>query len=340
MDALSPGREVAMQDSNGFWRVRRRCETLTLADFVFAADELRAPAENEITIHTRHIALDPYLARAMRNWTGEVPEWADGTIHGRIVGEVLSSQAPGYAVGDTVLAIGRWQAVQTLAAARAEVISPAINPPRLALGVLGRSGMTAWVGLHLARPSTGETLLVSAASGPVGSVVGQLGKARGLRVVGTAGGADKCAYVVDTLGFDACLDHRDPDLTGRIAAAAPEGIDILFENVGAPSLDAALPTMAQGGRIMLCGLAAHYNDEAPLALTHFKTLLYRALALRGFITAEHPKLFEPALAELADGVASGAIVHRETIIDRLEQAPAAYLNMLQGAGIGKRLIRL
>ena len=125
-----------------------------------------------------------------------------------------------------------------------------------------------------------------------------------------------------------------------ISAAVPDGIDILFENVGGPSLDAALPAMVQGGRIMLCGLAAHYNDEAPLALRHFKTLLYRALTLRGFITAEHPQLFEPALAELAKGVASGTIVHRETIIDRLEQAPAAYLNMLQGAGIGKRLIRL
>jgi NADPH-dependent curcumin reductase CurA len=161
-----------------------------------------------------------------------------------------------------------------------------------------------------------------------------------MRVIGTAGGAEKCAYVSTTLGFDACLDHRLPDLTGRIAEAAPDGIQILFENVGGPNLDATLPSMTQGGRIMLCGLAAHYNDALPLALRNFKALLYRGLTLRGFITAEHPHLFAAARAELRDGVASGSIAHRESITDGLEHAPAAYLEMLTGRGIGKRLIRL
>jgi len=325
---------------NGYWRIRRRCETLTADDFDFVPAEMRDPDEGEITVRTRYIALDPYLARAMRDWSGEVPEWADGSIHGRVTGEVTASRAPDFRIGDSVLAIGRWQPVQTMRASRAEPIAHAIDPPQLALGVLGRSGLTAWVGLHLACPKPGETLLVSAATGPVGSVVGQFAKARGLYVIGTAGSADKCAYAVDELGFDACLDHREPDLASRIAQMARDGIDILFENVGGPNLDATLPAMAKNGRVMLCGLAAHYNDDAPLMLTHFKSLLYRAITLRGFITAEHPELFPPALAELVAGVADGTIIHRETIIDGLDHAPTAYLDMLRGVGIGKRLIRV
>jgi len=329
-----------MQGSNGYWRMHRRCETLTPADFVFTPDAAEEPAQGELTIRTRYIALDPYLSRAMRSWAGEVPEWTGGIIHGRVVGEVIASCAEGFAVGDHVLAVGRWQKEQVVPAARTKLISHDIDPPRLALGVLGASGMTAWVGLHLARPVAGGTLLVSAATGPVGSVVGQLAKARGLRVIGTAGGADKCAYAHDTLGFDVCLDHRQPELPDRIANAAPDGIDILFENVGGPNLDAALPAMSHGGRIMLCGLAAHYNDDRPLTLTHFKTLLYRAITLRGFITAEHPHLYEAALRELTKRVTSGEMIHREVIAEGLENAPIAYLEMLRGAGIGKRLVRV
>lgn len=326
--------------ANGYWRMRCRTETLTLDDFEFAPAELALPGEGQLLVRTRFISLDPYLARAMRSWSGEVSGWADGTIHGRIVGEVLGSRAPGFAPGQFATGVARWQQEQVIDAATIEPVPDGIDPPSLILGILGRSGLTAWIGLHLADPQPGETLLVSAASGPVGSVVGQLAKARGMRVIGTAGGAEKCDYVTSALGFDACLDHRLPDLTGRIAGAAPGGIHILFENVGGPNLDATLPSMAQGGRIMLCGLAAHYNDEHPLALINFKTLLYRGLTLRGFITAEHPHLFAPALAELRERVASGRIAHTESITDSLEHAPAAYLEMLKGQGIGKRLIRL
>lgn len=326
--------------AKGYWRMRRRSETLTVEDFEFVEAHAASPAEGQLLLGTRYISLDPYLARAMRSWAGEVPGWADGTLHGRLVGEVLESRAPGFAPGQIVTAVGRWQDVQWLDAVLAEPVPAGIDPPSLMLGVLGRSGITAWVGLHLADPKPGETLLVSAASGPVGSVVGQLAKARGLRVIGTAGGMEKCAYVTDALGFDVCLDHRAPDLAGRIADAAPSGIHILFENVGGPSLDPALASMAHGGRIMLCGLAAHYNDARPLTLTNFKALLYSGLTLRGFVTAEHRDLFGPALAELREGISSGAIMHRETIIAGLENAPAAYLDMLKGQGIGKRLVRL
>lgn len=321
------------------WSMRRRTDRLSLEDFALRPVDPVEAADGQALIAIRAIALDPYLARAMKSWAGEHPGWADGTVHGRVIGEVLHSRSAALAIGDHVLAIARWQAFDVIDAAQAEIVDPAVGNPRLALGVLGRSGITAWVGLHLATPTSGETLVVSAASGPVGSVVGQLAKRRGLRVVGSAGGPEKCGYVRDALGFDACLDHREPDLAGRLAAVAPDGIDILFENVGAPSLDAALPVMNRHGRIQLCGLASHYNDERPIELRHFRQLLYRAVTLHGFITAEHRDLFGPALGELRQGLDEGWLHHRETIVDGLENAPAAFLDMLQGQGIGKRLIR-
>ncbi len=323
-----------------YWRMRSISPTLTADDFELAIGSLGILNEGQLRLRTRFIALDPYLARAMRCWSGEVAGWSDGTIHGRIVAEVIESRDPGFAPGDTVIGVGRWQQEQCVDATGFRPIPPWMDPPSLALGILGASGMTAWVGLHLAQPRSGETLLVSAATGPVASVVAQLGVARGLRVIGIAGGPEKCRHAVERLGFETCLDHREPHLAERIAEAAPRGIDILFENVGGVSLDAALSAMARHGRIMLCGLAAHYNDDAPLALANFKQLLYRALTLRGFITAEHAELYAPASAELRKAIAAGTLVYDETVIDGLENAAEAYLDMLRGGGIGKRVIRL
>lgn len=321
-----------------YWQARQS-ETLTIDDFTLMSETVAAPEVAQLLVCTRFLSLDPYLARAMRTGVGDAVGWSNGIVHGRIVAEVAASEAEGFAPGDLVIGVGRWQDIQTIDAAALERVPPGMDRPSLLLGVLGRSGITAWVGLHLADPRAGETLLISAASGAVGSVVGQLAKARGLNVVGIAGGPEKCAHVERRLGFP-CLDHRLPDLANRIAATAPAGVDILFENVGGAVLDAALASMSQGGRIMLCGLAAHYNDERPLTLSNFKALLYRGLTLRGFVTAEHPDLFAPALAELEEGVASGAISHEETVIDGLENAPGAFLAMLAGTGLGKRLVRL
>jgi NADPH-dependent curcumin reductase CurA len=174
----------------------------------------------------------------------------------------------------------------------------------------------------------------------VGSVAGQLARLYGCRAVGTAGGEDKCRHAVERLGFDACVDHHGPDFEARLAAALPDGIDVLFENVGGPSLDPALPLMRKQGRIMLCGLVAHYDDDAPLTLANFKALLHSQLELRGFATAEHADLFAEALAALRAGVASGAIRYDETVVDGIDRAPAAYIDMLKGGGLGKRLVRV
>jgi NADPH-dependent curcumin reductase len=323
-----------------FWRMKRKTDVMSVDDFI--QDEAELPttlAEGEVRVRNRFIALDPYLARQMREWRGVSPEWTQGIIHGRIVGEVTGSRCDGLAPRDAVLATARWQTEDIHPGSGLEKIRPEIDPPSLRLGVFGASGLTAWVGLALAEPKAGETLLVSAATGPVGSVAGQIAKARGLRAIGIAGGADKCALAVERYGYDACLDHRAPDLAGRLAEAAPDGLNIVFENTGGAPLDAALANMADHARIMLCGLAAHYNSPLPYTFPNFAELLYRHITLRGFATAHHPDLMAQGLDELLAMKAAGTLDYTEAITQGIENAPAAYLDMLAGKGIGKRLIR-
>lgn len=325
----------------GYWRMRRRCETLTPGDFEFVPSPRPASAApGELLVRARYISLDPYLARAMKSWSGEIAGWADGTVHGRIVGEVIESRSEDFAPGDAVLTIGRWQELQNVPASTAMLIPTRTKPSSLALGVLGRSGLTAWVGLRLAALTPADTVLVSAATGPVGGTAGQLARRQGCRVLGIAGGAAKCRHAVEALNFEACFDHRLPDLAGRIADAVPEGISVLFENVGATSLDATLPSMRHGGRIVLAGLAQHYNDEDPFTLQNFKALLHKALSLKAFVTAEYSDLFPEAMMELQTSIEEGSVHFDETVIDGIERAPKAYVDMLKGSGIGKRLIRL
>jgi NADPH-dependent curcumin reductase CurA len=323
-----------------FWRMRRKTDTMTVADFV--QDEIELPetlADGEVRVRNRFIGLDPYLARQMREWRGVSPDWAQGIIHGRIVGEVVESRFDGLATGDAVLATARWQVEDVHPGAALEKIRSDIDPPSLRLGVFGASGLTAWVGLALAEPKPGETVLVSAATGPVGSVVGQIARAQGLRTIGIAGGADKCTLAVERYGYDVCLDHRTGDLETQIAAAAPQGINIVFENTGGAPLNAAMGAIADHGQIMLCGLAAHYNSALPFDFPHFGELLYRHITLRGFATAQHPTLMAQGLEKLLAMKAAGALDSCETITDGIQNAPAAYLAMLTGQGLGKRLIR-
>jgi NADPH-dependent curcumin reductase CurA len=212
------------------------------------------------------------------------------------------------------------------------------------LGPVGMPGVTAWYGLHqICKPQAGETVLVSAASGAVGSVVGQLAKLAGCRAIGIAGGPDKCAYVREELGFDACIDHRaHPDVRSLAAAlreAAPNGIDGLFENVGGRCLDAALTRMNPFGRIALCGLISGY-EGGDLAIHNTRALLVMRLTLRGFIVSEHPEFWPQALGVLGKGVASGSIKYRETVAEGLAAAPEAFIGMLRGRNFGKQLVRL
>lgn len=329
---------------NGYWRLQSRCDTLAPESFRFEADAGPllgdAVRPDRLIVQTQYISLDPYLARAMRSWQGEGEGCDRGIVNGRIIAKVIASGCTEFRAGDIIAGVGRWQAEQDVPSNRFRIVPSWMDPPTAILGVLGASGMTAWTGLHLAGAQRGETILVSAATGPVGSVVGQLARARGLRAIGIAGGADKCQHAVGRLGFDACLDHRLSDLGGRLADVAGDGIDIVFENVGSAPLDAALGVVNQHARIMLCGLAAHYNDVDALQLRNFRQLLYRAVTLRGFITAEHPELAPKAARELKEGFLAGRIVHDETVMDGIENAPVAFLEMLRGNGFGKRIIRI
>jgi NADPH-dependent curcumin reductase CurA len=212
------------------------------------------------------------------------------------------------------------------------------------LGAVGMPGVTAWVGLvHLIDPKAGETIVVDAAAGAVGSAVGQLAKARGCRAVGIAGGADKCAYVRDELGFDACIDykaHRDfASLAAALDEAAPGGVDGLFENVGGLILDVVMSRMNAFGRIALCGMISGY-EGAPIPMARPQLLLTQRLKLQGFIVSEHLPLWPAALKELGEMVASGRLKYRESIADGLEQAPAAFIGLLHGANFGKQLVKL
>jgi len=305
-------------------------------------------AEGQVLVRHHYLSLDPYMRMRMNDAKSYAPPQAIGAVMvGGTAGEVVASRHPQFAVGDLVVGGGGWQeyaVVEGPALAMWRKVDTSKVPLSAYLGAVGMPGVTAWVGLHLIiAPKAGETLVVSAASGAVGGVVGQLAKARGCRVVGIAGGPDKCAYVVDELGFDACIDHRQhrdaASLTAALKDAAPGGIDGNFENVGGTVLDAVMANMNDFGRIALCGMISGYNDE-PIPLAQPRLILTARLKLQGFIVSEHMNLWPDALKELGQRVASGQLRYRETIAQGLDAAPEAFLGMLKGRNFGKQLVKL
>ncbi len=309
-------------------------------------------AEGQVLVQHHFMSLDPYMRMRMNAGKSyAAPVEVGAVMVGGTVGQVAASRCEGYAKGDWVVGMGGWQewslvdgrAPGSLRRVRAGN-GPGQVPPSAYLGAVGMPGVTAWVGLNqFIEPKAGETVLVNAASGAVGSVVGQLAKARGCRVVGVAGGPDKCAYVRDELGFDACIDHREhtkpESLAAALDAAAPQGVDGLFENVGGMQLNVAISRMNAFGRIALCGMISGY-DGVPTAINEPRLLLTQRLRLQGFIVSEHMQLWPAALKELADGVASGRIRYRETIARGVAAAPEAFLGLLKGKNFGKQLVRL
>ncbi len=307
---------------------------------------LPPPAAGEVLTRTLWLSLDPYMRGRMdagRSYAAPVAVGA--TMVGQVVAEVQQSRDPRFAPGDLVVAPSGW-ATHGLAPGAALSRVPAGVPPQAALGVLGMPGMTAWVGLtRIAAAQAGETVLISAATGAVGSVAAQLAKARGMRVVGIAGGAEKCRIAVEEFGCDACLDHRGAtprDLYRAIRDAAPAGVQVYFENVGGAVLEAVLPAMADFGRIALCGAIAWYSrdDGGPSAAALWGTILTRRLRVEGFIVTDHWAQFPAFLAEAAPMVADGRLRWRETVAEGLAAAPAAFLAMLKGGNLGKQLVRV
>ncbi len=300
------------------------------------------PRDGEILTRTLFLSLDPYMRGRMsdaKSYAAPVP--IGGVMTGQTVGRVVASRAAGFAEGDVVLGYGNWQDYAVLPAKAARKIDPALAPVSTALGVLGMPGRTAYVGLlDIGQPKPGETVVVSAASGAVGAVVGQIAKIKGCRAVGIAGGPEKCRYVVDELGFDACVDHRAPDFANALAAACPRGIDIDYENVGGAVLQAVWPQLNDFARVVICGLIAQYGDAVPRPGPDLRSLLNKRITVRGFIVTDHAARTEDFLRDMLSWIRDGRVKYREDIVDGLERAPEAFIGLLQGKNFGKLIVRV
>ena len=310
--------------------------------FRLETQPLPAVPDGHLLVRNRFLSLDPYMRGAMNDRKSyRKPQAIGETMVGGTVGEVVESRHPKFAVGDVVVGGFGWQLYGLSdGGGGLRKVDTSKVPMQAWLGPAGMPGVTAWVGLNrIIAPKAGETVVVSAASGAVGSVVGQLAKAQGCRVVGVAGGAAKCGLVVDAYGFDACVDYKAGRLEADLAAATPDGIDVYFENVGGAVLDAVLGRMNAFGRIAVCGLIAGYNDE-PIPVQRFNSVLLNRLRIQGFIVSEVPDAWPPALAELAAKVADGSLKYRETIAHGLDAAPAAFIGLLRGENLGKQLVAL
>ena len=305
-------------------------------------------ADGQVLVRHHVLSLDPYMRGRMNDSKSYAqPQPLDTVMIGGTAGEVLLSRNPKFSPGDKVVGMGGWQQYSVIDAAQAGMLRKvdATHVPLSAyLGAVGMPGVTAWYGLiKICQPKAGETVVVSAASGAVGSAVGQLAKARGCRVVGIAGGAEKCGYVVDELGFDACVDykaHTDPKaFYSALKQATPDGVDGCFENVGGAILDAVLARMNAFGRVAVCGMISGYNGE-PIPLMHPQLILQSRLRVEGFIVSEHMEVWPEALKELAGMVASGKLKYRESVAMGIESAPQAFLGLLKGKNFGKQLVKL
>jgi NADPH-dependent curcumin reductase CurA len=320
----------------------------TASNFKLVTAETPALADNQVLVRHHYMSLDPYMRGRMndsKSYTANQP--VGQVFQGGTVGEVVESKHPKYAAGDKVVGFGGWQQYSVVDASQPGALKKVDTthvPLSHYLGAVGMPGVTAWYGLvKIIAPKAGETVVITAASGAVGSAFGALAKARGLRVVGIAGGPDKCKYVTDELGFDACIDYRQhPDVKSMSAAlkeACPNGIDGYFENVGGYIFDAVLLRANAFARVALCGMIAGY-DGAPLPLNNPALILINRLKIEGFIVSEHMEVWPEALAELGALVGSGKLKPRESVAQGIEAAPEAFLGLLKGKNFGKQLVKL
>ncbi|OLS42823.1 NADP-dependent oxidoreductase [Rhodovulum sulfidophilum] len=310
--------------------------------------EVPSPGPGQMLLRNEYLSLDPY----MRGRMSDAPSYAAPVEIGEVmvggtVAEVVTSDVDGFETGDRVVAFGGWQDYALSDGTGVINMGKSPEHPSWALGVLGMPGLTAWAGLtRIGQPKAGETLVVAGASGPVGATVGQIGKILGLRVVGIAGGDEKCRHVTETLGFDACIDYKAEGFPGALKAAVPDGIDIYFENVGGAVFDAVLPLLNASARIPVCGLISQYNatslPDGPDRMSLLMgTILRKRMTLRGFIVFDDFGHLYPEFArQMGDWVAQGKIRYREEMIEGLEQAPAAFVGLLNGEAFGKRVVRL
>ncbi len=323
--------------------LRRRPVGAPTADiFAIEEDAIPEPAEGQVLTRTIFLSIDPYMRGRLsdaKSYAAPVP--IGGMMEGETVGEVIASRDPGFAPGDVVVGPRGW-ASHLVSAAKFLVKLPRNGAPLSNyLGVLGMPGTTAYSGMtDIGQPKAGETVVISAASGAVGAVAGQLAKRAGARVVGVAGGAEKCLFVQETLGFDECIDHRALDLKAALTDACPNGIDVYFENVGGELQRLVFPRLNAFGRVVMCGMVAEYNDTEPRPGPNLMMVVRNRLRIQGLIVSDKPERFAEWRALATPWVQDGSLKYREDIVDGLENAPDALIGILGGRNFGKLLVRV
>jgi NADPH-dependent curcumin reductase CurA len=313
------------------------------SDFELAEVEVRDPGPDEILVRNRWMSVDPYMRGRMNDLRSYVVPFEIGApLEGGAVGAVVASQSDRIETGQQVVHQLGWREYAVLPAAAARPVDTDVAPDSAYLGVLGMPGLTAYAGLFdVAEYRDGEIVFVSAAAGAVGSLVGQLAKARGSRVIGSAGSSEKVAYLLDELGFDAAFNYRDGPAAELLPKAAPDGIDVYFDNVGGEQLEAAISSMRKHGRIALCGAVSVYNaTERQPGPWNLPLAIGRRLTLRGFIVTDHAKRFRQLIEEVGPMIRDGRIKFRESVVEGLENAPEAFIGLLRGENLGKMLVRI
>ena len=336
-------------------RINRRIVLASRPDGPPTADNFRleelerpVPGAGEVLLRSIYLSLDPYMRGRMSDRPSYAPPVAiDEVMVGGTVCQIEESRNPDFGEGEWVLASSGWQLYGISDGSDLTKLERKPEKPSYALGILGMPGFTAYMGLlDIGRPQVGDTLVVAAATGPVGATVGQIGKLKGCQVIGVAGGAEKCRHAKETLGFDECLDHKDPDFAGKLKQACPAGIDIYYENVGGKVFDAVLPLLNTGARIPVCGLVSRYNatklPDGPDRLSVLMaTILIKRLKVQGFIIYEdYGHRYDEFAQEMKEMLAAGKIHYREQLVAGLENAPLAFMGMLEGENFGKLVVKV
>ncbi len=319
----------------------------TLENFRFDSVPVPGIGDGQVLLKTLYLSLDPYMRGRMNAGKSYADRWELGAaMGGGTVSRVEESNNPAYQAGDLVMSFSGWQSYEVSGGQGLTKLDPRITRPSYALGVLGMPGLTAYVGLlDIGQPKPGETVVLAAATGAVGSVVGQIAKLKGCRVVGIAGAQEKLDYAVDELGYDACISHRDPDMSTKLAAACPDGIDVYFENVGGSSWEAVMPLLNTFARIPVCGLIAHYNQtslpEGPDRMSMLQSMiLSRRIKMQGFIISDHTDRVGDFTRDMSTWLMQGKVKYREHMVDGLENAPEAFLGLFSGTNFGKLVVNV
>ncbi len=312
------------------------------SNFRFVEAPVPSPGPGQVLVHNSYLSLDPYmLGRLSDARSYAAPQEVGAVMEGGTVGVVEASNNPRFKPGDTVVGMGGWQRYFLSDGRGLNVVDPGAIPIQAYLGPVGMPGVTAWYGLHkIIAPKGGETVLVSAATGAVGSVVGQLAQSAGARAVGIAGGPDKCAYAIHELGYGACVDHKSPEFAEALKAALPGGVDGLFENVGGEPFRLAARRLNTLARVAVCGIIASLDGAVPVPSLDLRAILVRRIKIEGFIVGDHKDIWRQATGELVGLVAAGRLKWRETIREGLENAPQALIDLLHGKNFGKMLIKV